>query len=44
MLFDVLERGAVKVEVRRRFALKDAAQAHRALGERETVGSSLLIP
>jgi NADPH2:quinone reductase len=44
MLFDVLASGAVKCEVRRRFALKDAAQAHRALGERETVGSSLLMP
>jgi NADPH:quinone reductase len=43
-LFAVLASGAVKVEVRQRWPLEAAAQAHRALEARQTVGSSLLIP
>jgi NADPH:quinone reductase len=43
-LFAVLASGAVKCAVQRRFALRDAAAAHRALGERETTGSSVLMP
>lgn len=43
-LFDVITRGAVKVEVNQRFALKDAADAHRALESRATTGSSVLLP
>jgi NADPH2:quinone reductase len=43
-LFDVVESGAVKVEVRQRWPLKEAAQAHRALEARQTVGSSVLVP
>jgi NADPH:quinone reductase len=43
-LFDALASGAVKCEVKRTFKLADAASAHRALGERETVGSSILLP
>jgi NADPH2:quinone reductase len=43
-LFAVLASGAVKCEVQRRFALRDAAEAHRALGERNTTGSSVLMP
>jgi NADPH2:quinone reductase len=43
-LFDVLTRGIVRCEVRQRFKLKDAAEAHRALAGRQTTGSSLLIP
>jgi len=43
-LFDALARGIVRCEVNQRFALKDAAEAHRALGERRTVGSTVLIP
>ena len=38
-LFDVLANGTVKCEVQRRFPLRDAAEAHRALGERNTTGS-----
>ena len=34
--------GAVKVEVKQRFALKDAAEAHRALEARKTSGSTVL--
>jgi NADPH2:quinone reductase len=43
-LFDVLGSGAVRCEVMRTFKLADAAAAHRALGDRQTTGSSILIP
>jgi NADPH2:quinone reductase len=43
-LFDVVARGAVKVEVRQTYALKDAARAHRDLQERRTTGSTVLLP
>src|ERR1700730_16457143 len=43
-LFDVLASGAVRCEVKRTFKLADAAAAHRALGQRETTGSSILLP
>jgi NADPH2:quinone reductase len=43
-LFDVVRSGAVKIEVHHRFALKDAAEAHRALEGRKTTGSVILIP
>jgi NADPH2:quinone reductase len=41
-LFDVVTSGKVKVEVKQRFALKDAAEAHRALEARKTKGSTIL--
>jgi len=41
-VFSVLERGAVRVLVGQRFALSEAAAAHRALESRATVGSTLL--
>jgi NADPH:quinone reductase len=41
-LFDMVGSGKVKVEVRQRFALADAAEAHRALEARETTGSTIL--
>ena len=41
-LFDVVASGKVKVEVKQRFPLKDAAEAHRALEARETSGSTVL--
>jgi len=41
-LFDVVATGKVKVEVKQRFALKDAADAHRALEARKTSGSTVL--
>jgi NADPH:quinone reductase len=41
-LFDMVTSGRVKVEVQQRFALKDAADAHRALQERRTTGSTIL--
>jgi NADPH2:quinone reductase len=43
-LFEVVQSGAVKIEVNQTFALKDAAEAHRAVGERRTTGSTVLIP
>jgi NADPH2:quinone reductase len=43
-LFKAIESGAIKVQIGQRFALKDAADAHRALEDRKTVGSTVLIP
>jgi NADPH2:quinone reductase len=42
-LFEVVESGKVKVEIKQRFALKDAAEAHRALEARKTSGSTIFI-
>lgn len=41
-LFDMVLQGLVKIHVGRRYALADAAQAHRDLESRETVGASVL--
>ena len=41
-LFGVIESGKVRIEVKQRFALKDAAEAHRALEARKTIGSTVL--
>jgi len=43
-LFAVVGSGAVKIPVSRKYALRDAAQAHRDLESRATTGSSILIP
>lgn len=43
-LFFVVQNGAVKIPVAQNFALKDAADAHRALESRATTGSTVLIP
>ena len=43
-LFEVVESGAVKIPVNQKYALKDAAKAHRDLESRGTTGSSILIP
>jgi NADPH2:quinone reductase len=43
-LFDVVAQGAVKIRVNQSFALKDAADAHRALEARKTTGSTVLLP
>jgi NADPH:quinone reductase len=42
-LFDVVRKGAVKIEINQRFPLDQAADAHRALEGRETTGSTLLV-
>ncbi len=41
-LFEAVGSGAVRVEVRQRFALSEAAGAHRALEARATSGSTIL--
>jgi NADPH2:quinone reductase len=43
-LFDVVAKGVVKINVNHRFALRDAAEAHRALEGRKTTGSIILLP
>ena len=43
-LFDVVRGGAVKIEVRQTYPLKEAAQAQRDLEARKTTGSTLLLP
>ncbi|WP_213980556.1 quinone oxidoreductase [Sphingomonas sp. dw_22] len=43
-LFEMLESGAVKAEIGQRFALEDAAEAHRALEAGKTTGSTVLVP
>lgn len=43
-LFAVIASGAVKIEINQRYALQDAAQAHRDLQARKTTGSSVLLP
>jgi NADPH:quinone reductase len=43
-LFDVVGKGAVKVPVNQKYALRDAAKAHRDLEGRATTGSSILLP
>jgi NADPH2:quinone reductase len=43
-LFDVVGKGAVKVPVNQKYALRDAVKAHRDLESRATTGSSILIP
>jgi NADPH2:quinone reductase len=42
-LFDMIARGAVKIDIKQRYALRDAAEAHRDLEARKTVGSSVLV-
>jgi NADPH2:quinone reductase len=43
-LFDVMKQGIVKVRINQRYALKDAAEAHRDLEARKTTGSTILLP
>lgn len=43
-LFDVVRSGVVKIEIRNRYALSDAASAHRDLEGRKTTGASVLLP
>ncbi|HVE50518.1 MAG TPA: quinone oxidoreductase, partial [Casimicrobiaceae bacterium] len=43
-LFDMVGKGAIRSEPRQTFALKDAADAHRALESRSTTGASVLLP
>jgi len=43
-MFALVKAGKIKSEARQRFALKDAAAAHRALESRSTTGATVLIP
>jgi len=43
-LFAVVASGVVKADIAQTYALKDAAQAHRDLEARNTVGTTLLLP
>lgn len=43
-LFDVVERGIVKVNVNQTYPLREAAQAHTDFEARRTTGSSVLLP
>ncbi len=43
-LFEVVKSGKVKIEIAQRYALKDAAHAHRDLEARKTTGSTILLP
>ena len=43
-LFDVVEKGHVKIDVRQSYPLSEAERAHRDLEDRKTTGSTILIP
>jgi len=43
-LFQMLRSGAVRADIGQRFALEDAADAHRALEAGKTTGSTILVP
>ncbi|MGV8073157.1 MAG: quinone oxidoreductase [Syntrophobacteraceae bacterium] len=43
-LFDIVEKGAVKIEIGQVYPLAEAATAHRDLESRQTTGSSVLVP
>jgi NADPH2:quinone reductase len=43
-LFSMVNAGKIRIDVNQRYALRDAAAAHRDLESRKTTGSSILIP
>lgn len=43
-LVAIVKSGKVKIRVNQRYALKDAAQAHRDLESRKTTGTTILLP
>jgi NADPH:quinone reductase len=43
-VFDMIRQGVISVTIGNRYALSDAAQAHRDLEGRKTTGSNLLLP
>ena len=43
-LFEMVASGKVTIPINQRYALKDAAQAHRDLEARKTTGSTILLP
>jgi NADPH2:quinone reductase len=42
-LFDVVEKGAVKIQIVQTYPLAEAARAHQDLEDRKTTGSTVLI-
>ncbi len=43
-LFDKVMSGKIKIEIKQRYQLQDAAQAHRDLEDRKTTGSTIFLP
>ena len=43
-LFEAVTSGEVRIDIKQRYRLEDAAQAHRDLQGRSTTGSSILLP
>ncbi len=43
-LMDVVQSGAIKIQVNHTYPLRDVAKAHRAIEERRTTGSTVLMP
>ena len=43
-LFDLVSAGKIVNELKQTFALADAAEAHRTLEARKTVGATVLVP
>ncbi len=43
-LFEVVANGAVSIRIGQKYALRDAAEAHRDLEARKTTGSTILLP
>ena len=43
-LFDLMQKGKIKVDIEQRYALSEAAVAHEDLAARKTVGSTVLMP
>jgi NADPH2:quinone reductase len=43
-MFEVIRNGTVKVEIRHAYPLAQAAQVHRDLESRRTIGSIVMIP
>jgi NADPH2:quinone reductase len=43
-LFDRVIKGQIKIEIKQRYPLADAVQAHRDLEARKTTGTTILIP
>jgi len=43
-LFNAVSQGHIKIEIGQTFPISKAAEAHRALENRETIGSTVLIP
>jgi NADPH2:quinone reductase len=43
-LFDVVQRGAVKIEIGQTYSLREAGRAHADLEARKTTGSTVLLP